>query len=183
MKSFTISDYFQYLITPLKIESLVILSAVTSVIVSFIENNVGISLGLFSLYFIFALLDMATGIYKNVIKDKEPFSSSSFIKKILSVGFMLLFVTTATQLNSYLLTMEIPNIILDQFQSVVIYTVNLIKVFLIVGFFIYEITSLRENFEKIGWDKLVKAIDLFLMPMIWLKEKLQKNIKEENNAI
>ena len=72
MKSFTISDYFQYLITPLKIESLVILSAVTSVIVSFIENNVGISLGLFSLYFIFALLDMATGIYKNVIKDKEP---------------------------------------------------------------------------------------------------------------
>lgn len=179
MSEFQVRDYFQYVTTPFKIEPLVIMSAITSVMINFIEGSVGISLGLFAIYFLFALIDMVTGIYKNVILDKNPFSSGHFIKKILSVGFMLLFVASATQFSYFLTSVDVPNIVINEFQGIIIYTVSLIKIFVIVGFFIYEITSLRENFEKIGWESLVNIIDLFLTPMIWLKKKLEKNINKD----
>lgn len=178
-RTFQIKDYFQYIITPFKIDSLLIMSAITSVGINFIESNVGISLGLFAVYFLFALIDMATGIYKNVILDKNPFSSGHFAKKVLSVGFMLLFVATATQFHYFLSGIDIPNVVVDEFQGLFIYTISLIKIFIIVGFFVYEVTSLRENFKKIGWTSLVSIIDLFLSPMIWLKNKLQKNIQND----
>jgi hypothetical protein len=179
MKQLTIADYFHYLTSPFKIQSLVIMSALTSIFISFIENNVGISIGLFVVYFIFAMLDMTTGIYKNIILNKEPFSSGAFFKKLLSVGFMLLFTAVATQFSYFLTNIEVPNIVIDEFQSMIVYTVDLIKLFIIIGFFVYEITSLRENFEKMKWYNIVKIIDLCLTPMIWLKNKLQNRIKTD----
>jgi hypothetical protein len=157
----------------------VLFASVNGFVLSFIENQIGVSLALAMVYFSMATVDFTTGVYKNVIKKKDKFRSELFLKKILSVCIMAISLSATTHLVNYTASMQVPNVVIDHFQGVVVYAFNLVKIFIVVAFLGYEMTSIRENAEELKWHSLVDIIDVFLLPITLIKEKLQKKIKDE----
>ena len=125
---------------------------------------------------------MAMGIYKNVFVRDQDFRSELFFKKLLSIGVMFISMASITQLVSYIYTIPIPAESVDIFQKGVAYIFNLVKIFLVVAFLTYETTSIRENSVAMGWNTVTGAIDIFLLPLTWLKKLLQKKITDESDT-
>ena len=176
------TEYVNYLSIPFQNKALVILSAINGFIFSFIDQNIGVSLGILSVYFILATLDMFMGVYKNVFKNNQDFKSELFLKKILSVAVMVISVASITQLIAYIQTIPIPAESMGIFQSTIVYVFNIIKIFLVVSFLTYEVTSIRENSTELGWEKVTGALDIFLLPLTWLKKLLQNKITDESDT-
>lgn len=175
----TTTEYVNYLSIPFQNKALVLLATINGFFFSFIEQNIGISLGILSVYFILAVIDMVMGIYKNVFKNKKDFKSELFLKKILSVGVMVISVASITQLIAYIQTIPIPAASMEIFQSGIVYVFNIVKIFLVVAFLTYEATSIRENSVELKWTTVTGAIDIFLLPLTWLKKLLQQKITNE----
>lgn len=173
------TEYVNYIIEPFKDKALVTLAMVTGLLLTFLEEQVGLNVGLVLVYFLFAIGDMAMGIYKNVIVKKNDFKSELFFKKILSVAVMFICVYSMTQLILYVTKMSVPNVVSDHFQGVVVYGITLSRLFVVIAFLAYEITSLRENAVALQWRSLIDMFDIILFPLTLLKNKLQKSIHND----
>ena len=175
----TTTQYAIYLSLPFQNKSLVLLATVNGVFLAFLEQHIGISFGILSIYLLLALLDMVMGIYKNVFKNNKDFKSELFLKKILSVAVMIIAVAAITQLTSFIKGMDIPFTSMAVFQGTVVYIFNIVKIFLVVSFLAYEATSIRENSIALKWTTLTETIDILLLPLTWIKKSLQKKITGE----
>jgi hypothetical protein len=172
----TTTQYATYLLVPFQNKSLVLLATVNGVFLAFLEQHVGISFGILSIYFLLTVLDTIMGVYKNVCVKHNDFKSELFFKKILSVAIMVISITAITQLTVYIGKLPIPFTAIDIFQNTIVYIFNLIKIFLVVAFLSYELTSIRENSLELKWNTVTGAIDIFLLPLTWVKTLLQKKI-------
>ena len=71
----TTTQYATYLLVPFQNKSLVLLATVNGVFLAFLEQHVGISFGILSIYFLLAVLDTIMGVYKNVCVKHNDFKS------------------------------------------------------------------------------------------------------------
>lgn len=163
---------------PLKVEAILIFSSINAFVFSFVENQIGISFGIFSLYALLSFLDVFLGIYFNVIINKNSFKSELFLKKIFVFSLAMASLFGANEMAEYAGKFKVPNLMIEHFQGVVVYSFVLMKLFLVVAYLTYEITSVRENLIKLKWKSAVDIIDILLLPITSIKSKLQNKIKE-----
>ena len=174
-----LSEYFKYYIEPMSHKSILIFASINAFAVSFVENQLGLSVALICVYLFLSFIDLFLGVYKNVIYKKKAFKSELFLKKLFVIALTISFFYCLHQITLWANDIPIPNVVIDQFQGMFIYSLELSKVFLLFSFLMYELTSIRENAEAIKWDGPVEVIDIFLLPVTWIKEKLQNRIKDD----
>lgn len=163
--------YLAYVLHPLTVRMDAILITSTFVgIVTYCINSISLSLAISAsfiiIYFILALCDLVSGIVASLYVEKKVFNSSKFIKKFLLVGFCLFTVKIAQSLvDTFSTYAHSDNIILDGVLEVVIMAMHVIKIALLLGFIIYELTSLRENFLRLEMNEFVKVVDILIAPI------------------
>ena len=175
----TSKEYIIYFLTVFKNKAIMIFSLFQASLLGFIENQIGLSVGIIAVYFTLALLDTLTGIWKNVFYKNKQFESELFFKKIFSICIMLISFVCITMISEFLKNPV--NNETEILQSVNIYGTylfNLVKIFLIISFIAYEFSSIRENAVILKWHNVVKAIDIVLLPLTWVSENIKNKIQE-----
>lgn len=126
-------------------------------------------------YFMLAFFDTLTGIAASMYMEKQKFNSAKFVKKILLVSFCLFTMLIAELLiivfSNYSHT---ENIFLDGVLEIIVFFFHVIKISLMLGFIIYELTSLRENFVRLKLDSFVAIVDIVIYPLKKLNAFLDK---------
>jgi len=181
----SIMFYASYIKTSLSIYIMMYSRAVflTASIASFLYtsvNNLAVSLAIHALflfiYFFLAVTDMISGIAASLYVHKRKFSSAKFLKKIFLVGFCLILMAISVGLTIVFETYghSIEYFALDKLLEVIVFGFHLIKITLMLGFIIYEFTSIRENFLTLGLPEFVWFIDLIITPLKKLNTFLDK---------
>jgi len=180
----TSKEYIIYFLAVFKNKAIMIFSLFQASLLGFIENQIGLSVGIIAVYFTLALLDTLTGIWKNVFYKNKQFESELFFKKIFSICIMLISFVCITMISEFLKNPV--NNETEILQSVNIYGTylfNLVKIFLIISFIAYEFSSIRENAVILKWHNVVKAIDIVLLPLTWVSENIKNKIQENKEVI
>ncbi len=180
----TSKEYVIYFLAVFKNKAIMLFSLIQASLFSFVENKIGLSVGLIAVYFALAGIDTATGIYKNIFYKKQEFKSELFFKKLFSVCIMLIAFVCITMINEFLnLPKNNTTEILKSINVYGVYLFNLVKIFLIVSFIAYEFSSIRENVIALKWGNVVKIIDLILLPFTWISENIKNKIQENKEVI
>ncbi len=167
--------------------STIIASIITFIISIFtkLSNILAINIIFAYIFIALAIADIITGILKNRIgKNKQDFSSSKFFKKPLLIMFFIFIVWILqgmiSGLNEY---PHIENSIFESILSSGIFLIESLKLGLIIFYIIYELTSLRENFLKLGLKDFVKIIDFIIIPLQkfsnYITKKFDKVVEDD----
>lgn len=159
-------------------------------------DNIAISIAIhwmfIFLYFILASLDTFMGTSISLYRRKEKFKSELLLKKLVFVGFCLGSAWVCQQMvlvfKNYTTANEIVDVVyIESVLSVLIYGFHTIKIILLIGFILYELTSLREHFVYMGWAEFVGVIDVVIVPFRllskFLNEKFNQSVTVNNNDI
>lgn len=154
-------------------------------------NSVAVVIGVHALflfmYILLVIFDTITGIAYNVYYKKEQFTSSRFLKKIVLAGFSLFMLLLTEWLVIIFTDYSIgKNELLGYLLSVIVLLAHIIKIAFMIGFIIYELTSLKENLISLKLREFVRVIDMLLKPLSkiedFLDKKFQKTIDENLNT-
>lgn len=159
-------------------------------------DNIAISLAIhwtfIFLYFILASLDTFMGTSISLYRRKEKFKSELLLKKLVFVCFCLGSAWVCQQMimvfKNYTLANEIVDVVyIESVLSVLIYGFHTIKIILLIGFILYELTSLREHFVYMGWTEFVAVIDVVIVPFRllskFLNEKFNQSVTVNHNEL
>lgn len=188
-------DYIKYFIHTLTdkpllfMVSTIIASIVTFIISIFskLSDVLAINIIFGYIFISLALVDVSTGILKNRVgKEKEDFSSSKFFKKPLLVMFFIFIVWI---LQGMIIGLDkyphIENSIFEGILTSGIFLIESIKLGLLIFYIIYELTSLRENFLKLGFKDFVRIIDFIIVPLQkfsdYIVRKINKVVEDDEN--
>ena len=194
-----LSEYIDYITLPIKFtllnkDFLVALSTFMSSIyfiidlaynsLTFLASALVINISFIFIYFLLTFADLFIGIYANVFVMKEKFKSGKFLKKIFLIflGLIMLYITNSLS-QTFIEYKHHENPILQAFLHTVVFLFEGIKISLIISFVVYELTSLREKFEIMGYKDIIAKIDVFLIPFKKIQEmterKFDKIVKED----
>jgi len=192
MNFINLSEYISYAIQPIQNNKLIIiLSSLFFGIVTSIANTLlstvnwlSFTLVIHSLfiisYAILSALDWITGLVAGVIVEKQPFTSAKFFKKPVLIMFCLLMLYITVALSVTFDKYEHnDNFLLQGTLHTVIFLFEGIKIGLMVAFFVYELTSLRENFIRLRMKDFADIVDMFLLPFI----KIQNYIRRKTDKV
>ena len=142
-----------------------------SLVSGFSEGFIGISGGLFILLFIVMVTDYATGL-KASKKEGRNFSSSKGLGWVFKFGSYMVFLAV-----SLFLRKELVYLGLDWMRV----PFKIIHFYILLHIFIWELRSIDENFERIGYSfKILKlADDIFCMVRSMVKKKIDDNDKDK----
>lgn len=168
----TSKEYILYFIEPFTKKSILMASVISSGLFSianwfgfvFIEEWIGISIQLFVIYSLLTVCDTLTGLLKSVVRKGEKFRSELFIKKFFSVALIMISLGVTTNLEMYTNI----DILKPLFEFM--------RIFLYVGFIIWEFTSIRENADELKWDSIVALIDIILLPLEMIRDTIKDKI-------
>ncbi len=152
---------------------------------SFLASALVINISFIFIYFLLTFADLFIGIYANVFVMKEKFKSEKFLKKIFLIflGLIMLYITNSLS-QTFIEYKHNENPILQAFLHTVVFLFEGIKISLIISFVVYELTSLREKFEIMGYQDVISKIDVFLIPFKKIQEmtekKFDKVVKEDD---
>ena len=183
-------NYFIHTIIdkPLLLMSSTIIASIITFIISIftkLSNVLAINIIFTYIFVALAIADIISGVLKSRIgKDKQDFSSSKFFKKPLLIMFFIFIVWILqgmiSGLNEY---PHIENSIFESILSSGIFLIESLKLGLIIFYIIYELTSLRENFLKLGLKDFVKIIDFIIIPLQkfsnYITKKFDKVVEDE----
>jgi len=178
-----LQDYFHYLFSPFHSKPLMTLASVFASVLMFFDKYIGISIALFVIYLILAIADLGTGMYKNIVVKNNKYESNLFFKKLFVMAMMIISIAMITILTHEVTNLNVPHESVAVFNATIAYTISLIKMFLIVAFLGYEISSIKENADELKWESLSTVLGILLLPLTWFKTKLQSKIEgnEDNN--
>lgn len=165
--------------TDSSIQTISIWSAFTALIISFSNNFLGISVGLFCMLFVLMIMDYITGLSAAKLEEirqarqegravKDIFSSKKGLGWVFKFGSYLTFLYISLLLSQY-----IEQAGLD-FAP---WFFKLVHFYILIHIFYWEIKSVDENFERIGYKlKILKII----ANLLYLVSKFaEKKIKIE----
>ena len=176
-------NYIKYYLQPFENKAIMLTAYMTTIASTFVQENFGLSIGLLLFYFFLAFCDFWIGIYKNIVVKNEAFSEAIFLMKIFVISLTTSFFYAVHQIEIWVANFNVPNVVLDYFQGVVVYSFSLVKIFVLVSFIAYELTCIKKSSIELKWNSLCETIEIFLKPIEWVKEKLQKNIKSEQRNL
>ena len=151
----------------------------------FLASALVINISFIFIYFLLTFADLFIGIYANVFVAKEKFKSEKFLKKmfLIFLGLIMLYITNSLS-QTFIEYKHNENPILQAFLHTVVFLFEGIKISLIISFVVYELTSLREKFEIMGYQDVISKIDVFLIPFKKIQEmtekKFDKVVKEDD---
>jgi len=146
-----------------------VLTAVNWFLDVFIPEWVGLSVPLFFIYFLLALLDTITGILNKVVKNGDEFKSYIFAKKLLAICVILISLGLTMHLEVYTKLEWIKPLF------------EVVRLFLYVGFIIWEFSSIRENSKELEWTSVVSVIDIILLPLNMFSDVLKSKLKSKED--
>ena len=177
-----LQDYFHYLFSPFHSKPLMTLASVFASVLMFFDKYIGISIALFVIYSILAIADLGTGMYKNIVVNKHEYESNLFFKKLFVMAMMIISIAMITILTNEVANLRVPHEAVTVFNGTIAYAISLIKMFLIVAFLGYEISSIKENADELKWKTLSEVTGTLLLPLSWLKIRLQHKIEGNEDS-
>lgn len=136
-------------------------STFTAFIVSFSNNFLGISVGLFVMLFIIMITDYVTGLASSKLEEKnkakleerevkDVFSSKRGLGWVFKFGSYIVFLYVSLLLSEYIEESHI---------DFMVWVMKLAHFYILIHIFYWEIKSVDENFEKLGFDfKILKLV-------------------------
>ena len=126
-------------------------------------------------YFILCFMDWGTGLFKVLIVKKGNFKGDRFIMKPLSVGFSIFIMYATVTLSITFQNYEHHDIgAIKAILSIVVTLIEASKIILMLAFIIYELSSLRNNFMKLGHKDAVRIIDYILVPIVRIRDYVSR---------
>lgn len=169
--------------TDSSIQTISVWSAFTAFIVSFSNNFLGISVGLFSMLFVLMIMDYITGLSAAKLEEirkagqesrpvKDIFSSKKGLGWVFKFGSYMTFLYISLLLSQY-----IEQASLD-FMT---WFFKLVHFYVLIHIFYWEIKSVDENFERIGYRlKILKIVaNLLYMVSKLAERKIEKETEIE----
>lgn len=166
------------------IKDISVWSAFTALIISFSNNFLGISVGLFCMLFVLMIMDYITGLSAAKLEEvrkagqegrpiKDIFSSKKGLGWVFKFGSYMTFLYISLLLSQY-----IEQVSLD-FMT---WFFKLVHFYILIHIFYWEIKSVDENFERIGYRlKILKIIANLLYIVSKIAErKIEKETEIED---
>jgi len=141
-----------------------VFSVLLTFLTSFSEKFLGISLGLFLILFGVMITDLITGIM-SAHKEKEKLTSKKGLGWVFKFGSYLVFLGVSFALRKEVLIL--------QFDWIDV-TLKLIHFYILTHIFYWELKSVDENFERLGYSIRILKItdDIFDMVKNIVKRKV-----------
>lgn len=175
-------DYLKQFTEPFTQKAILIFSAMSSVFLGFLDNYIGLSYAMFVVYFCLALMDLSTGMYKNIIFNGKKYESKLFLKKLVVFMMMILSIGMMTVLMREFKTIEVPFTMLEVFSKSVLYLFSVAKIFVIVAFIGYELSSIKENTDEVKWKRASEVLGIILLPLTWIKNSLKRSLNKNGQT-
>jgi phage-related holin len=144
-----------------------IIGALFSLVSGFSEGFIGISGGLFILLFLVMITDYITGL-KASKKEGLKFASKKGLGWVFKFGSYMVFLAVSLFLRKELIYLG-----LDWMRV----PFKIIHFYVLIHIFLWELRSIDENFERIGYSfKILKLADeVFLTIRAMVKRKIDDN--------
>jgi len=127
-----------------------VFSILLTFLTSFTERFLGISLGLFLILFVVMITDFITGIM-SAQKEQEKLTSKKGLGWVFKFGSYLVFLAVSFALRKEVLIFE--------FDWIDV-TLKLIHFYILIHIFYWELKSVDENFERLGYSiRILKITD------------------------
>lgn len=165
---FRLFDY-----TELKVQLAAFYSFLASFFCAFSQNFMGISGSLFLLLFIIMLTDYATGLKAAKIEGQK-FESKKGLGWVFKFGSYMIFLAV-----SFLLKREVVIIYGVEWIDI---PMKLIHFYVLIHIFLWELKSVDENFERLGYSfRILKFADQFFgLIKSLIKRKLGNDIRRKS---
>lgn len=151
-----------------KVQSAAAYATVFSVLLTFFttfsEKFLGISLGLFLILFVVMITDFITGIM-SARKENEKLTSKKGLGWVFKFGSYLVFLAVSFALRK--------EVLIFQFDWIDV-ALKLIHFYILIHIFYWELKSVDENFERLGYSIRILKItdDVFDMVKNIVKRKV-----------
>lgn len=159
-------------------------SALTAFLVSFCNNFLGISLGLFFMLFTIMIVDYITGLTAAKLEEKRKareqgrqevdiFSSRKGLGWVFKFGAYMTFLYVSVLLQDYIAKAGFDPII---------WFIKLIHFYILMHIFYWEIKSVDENFERLGYNfRILKLVGNLIQGVSRLPNSGIKEDKKETD--
>lgn len=174
---------FDYSDTNIQIIS--IWSAFTALLISFCNNFLGISVGLFAMLFMLMITDYITGLRASKLEEKrkaelekratlDVFSSKKGLGWVFKFGSYMTFLYISLLLSQYIEQAGL---------DFMVWFLKLVHFYILIHIFYWEIKSVDENFERIGYKfKILKIVtNLFYSISKLAERKIKTETEDEHN--
>ena len=167
------------------IQTISVWSTFTAFLISFCNNFLGISVGLFLMLFVLMIMDYITGLSAAKLEEirkaeqekrcvKDIFSSKKGLGWVFKFGSYMTFLYISLLLSQYI---DLAGL---DFMT---WFLKLVHFYILIHIFYWEIKSVDENFERIGYRlKILKIVANLLHSISKLAErkiKIETEIEEK----
>ncbi len=158
-----LSRLFDY--SELKVQIAAFWGMISSILLSIPEQFMGISASLFVLLFIIMITDYITGLRASK-KEGKTFISKKGLGWVFKLGSYIVFLSVSFHIRK--------EIILNEVEFLV-WPMKLIHFYILIHIFYWELKSVDENFERLGYSiRILKILDVLFLS---IKESIAKKIK------
>lgn len=160
-----IQRLFDY--TDLKVQLAAFYGALFSVVCAFSESFMGISGSLFILLYIVMVTDYATGL-KAAKKEGQKFISRRGLQWVFKIGSYMVFLAVSFMIRREIVINDI---------TILVIPFKLIHFYILIHIFLWEMKSIDENFERLGYSfRVLKLADnIFSMAKRIVKRKIEES--------
>lgn len=166
-----------------EIQLISVWSAISSAIITFSNSYLGISAGLFCMLFIIMITDYITGLKASKFEEKQKakkenravtdvFSSKKGLGWVFKFGAYMTFLYISLNMIDYIKSNEMEFMVL---------IAKLAHFYILIHIFYWEIKSVDENFDRLGYDfKILKLMSNLFKVFSKLTESKLKQASEDD---
>lgn len=151
----------------LKVKVAAFYGMISSMLFSLCQQFIGISMSLFLLLFVIMITDYITGLRASKIEGKT-FISKKGLGWVFKLGSYIIFLSVSFHIRKEIIMNEI------EFLE---WPMKLIHFYLLIHIFYWELKSVDENFERLGYSiRILKLLDNIFYTV---RNLITKKIKDE----